>query len=78
MNWIFSAIIFGLIVWNVYLTDDRDYWRDLAESKDLDNEQEDGKLIRMVNQHHSLMRDKLDSISVEEDLFPELKRRAGK
>jgi len=34
MSWIFAGIIFGLLVWNVYLADDRDYWRDLAESKD--------------------------------------------
>lgn len=49
MSWIFAAIIFGLIVWNIWITDDRDYWRDLADSKDLANERENDKLIRMVN-----------------------------
>lgn len=49
MSWIFAGIIFALLVWNVWITDDRDYWRDLAESKDLDNERENDKLIRMVN-----------------------------
>lgn len=49
MSWIFAIIIFGLIVWNIWITDDRDYWRDLAESKDLANERENDKLIRMVN-----------------------------
>ena len=49
MSWIFAAIIFAVIVWNVWITDDRDYWRDLAESKDLANERENDKLIRMVN-----------------------------
>lgn len=49
MSWIFAGIIFAVIVWNVWITDDRDYWRDLAESKDLVNERENDKLIRMVN-----------------------------
>lgn len=49
MSWIFAIIIFGLLVWNIWITDDRDYWRDLAESKDADNERENDKLIRMVN-----------------------------
>lgn len=49
MSWIFAGIIFGLLVWNVYLTDDRDYWRDLAESKGFDNERENDRLIEIVN-----------------------------
>lgn len=48
MSWIF-AIIFGLLVWNVYLTDDRDYWRELAEMNENDNDRMDGQLIEMVN-----------------------------
>lgn len=49
MSWIFAGIIFALIVWNVWITDDRDCWRDLAETKDADNEQENDKLIEIVN-----------------------------
>lgn len=49
MSWIFAIIIFAVIVWNVWITDERDYWRDLAESKDLGNERENDKLIEIVN-----------------------------
>lgn len=49
MNWIFVIVVFALILWNIWITDDRDYWRDLAETKDTDNERENDKLIEMVN-----------------------------
>lgn len=49
MNWIFVIVVFALILWNIWITDDRDYWRDLAETKDTDNERENDKLIKMVN-----------------------------
>jgi hypothetical protein len=49
MSWIFAGLIFAVIVWNVWITDERDYWRDLAESKDLGNDRENEKLIEMVN-----------------------------
>ena len=49
MNWILVAVCIGLLIWNVDLGEDRDYLRDLAESKDLANERENNKLIRMVN-----------------------------
>lgn len=49
MSWIFAIIIFGLLVWNVWITDERDYWRDLAEREDADNDRMDRELLRIVN-----------------------------
>lgn len=49
MSWIFAIIIFGLLIWNVWVTDERDYWRDIAEMKDNDNDRMDGQLIEIVN-----------------------------
>lgn len=49
MSWIFAGIIFGLLVWNIWITDDRDRWRDLADTKDADNERMDKQCMSIVN-----------------------------